>query len=57
MFELTNAEKNELVTKCDKLQSLKFNPSKVKAFTEQGVYMLATILDKLDLLLTLCPRV
>ena len=44
MFQLIEYEKNELITKCDKLQSLKFNPSKIKAFTEQGVYMLATIL-------------
>ncbi len=44
MFELEEFEKDELITKCDKLRSLKFNPSKVKAFTEQGVYMLATVL-------------
>ena len=44
MFELTNDEKDKLIAKCDKLKSLKFNPSSVKAFTEQGVYMLATIL-------------
>ncbi len=44
MFELTDEEKNELIAKCDKLQSLKFTPSKTKAFTEQGVYMLATVL-------------
>ena len=44
MFELTDEEKNELIAKCDKLQSLKFPPSKTKAFTEQGVYMLATVL-------------
>ena len=44
MFELSENEKNELITKCDNLQSLKFNPSKVKVFTEQGVYMLATVL-------------
>ncbi|MCK5110212.1 MAG: ORF6N domain-containing protein [Arcobacteraceae bacterium] len=44
MFELQEDEKNELIAKCDNLQSLKFNPSKVKVFTEQGVYMLATIL-------------
>ena len=44
MFELNEMEKNELITKCDNLKSLKFNPSKVKVFTEQGVYMLATIL-------------
>ncbi|QDF29890.1 ORF6N domain-containing protein [Halarcobacter anaerophilus] len=44
MFELNNDEKNELITKCDNLKSLKFNPSKIKVFTEQGVYMLATVL-------------
>ena len=44
MFELSDNEKNELITKCDNLQKLKFNPSKVKVFTEQGVYMLATVL-------------
>jgi len=44
MFELTDKEKEELITKCDNLQKLKFNPSKVKVFTEQGVYMLATVL-------------
>lgn len=44
MFELTEGEKNELITKCDKLQNLKFNPSKVKVFTEHGVYMLSTVL-------------
>jgi hypothetical protein len=44
MFELTEEEKNELITKCDKFQSLKFNPSKAKAFTEHGVYMLSTVL-------------
>lgn len=44
MFELNEDEKHELITKCDNLKSLKFNPSKVKVFTEQGVYMLATIL-------------
>lgn len=44
MFELEENEKNELITKCDNLQNLKYNPSKVKVFTEQGVYMLATVL-------------
>ena len=44
MFELTNDEKNELVTKCDQLAVLKHSSAKIKAFTEQGVYMLATIL-------------
>lgn len=44
MFELTNDEKNELIAKCDNLRKLKYNPSNIKVFTEQGVYMLATIL-------------
>ena len=44
MFELTNDEKNELIAKCDNLKKLKFNPTKVKVFTEHGVYMLATVL-------------
>ena len=44
MFELTEDEKNELITKCDRLKNLKFNPSKVKVFTEHGVYMLSTVL-------------
>jgi hypothetical protein len=44
MFELTDEEKKELVTKCDQLVSLKHSSAKIKAFTEQGVYMLATIL-------------
>ena len=44
MFELTEDEKNELIAKCDNLQKLKFNPSKIKVFTEHGVYMLSTVL-------------
>jgi hypothetical protein len=44
MFELTDDEKNELIAKCDNLQKLKFNPSKIKVFTEHGVYMLSTVL-------------
>lgn len=44
MFELNDKEKSELITKCDNLKSLKFNPAPIKAFSEQGVYMLATVL-------------
>ena len=44
MFELTQNEKDELIAKCDNLEKLKFNPSKIKAFTEHGVYMLSTVL-------------
>ena len=43
-FELTDDKKNELIAKCDNLQKLKFNPSKIKVFTEHGVYMLSTVL-------------
>ena len=44
LIELTKEEKNEVVTNCDHLQSLKFSPNLPKAFTEKGLYMLATIL-------------
>ena len=44
VIELTKEEKNEVVTNCDHLQQLKFSPSMPKAFTEKGMYMLATIL-------------
>lgn len=44
MFELTNNEKIELVTVCDQFKNLKHSSSNPKVFTEQGVYMLATIL-------------
>ena len=41
---LDNNEKSELVAKCDHLIELKFSPKLPKAFTEKGLYMLATIL-------------
>lgn len=44
VIELTKEEKTEVVTNCDHLQQLKFSPSMPKAFTEKGMYMLATIL-------------
>jgi hypothetical protein len=45
MFELTNDEKNELVTNCDRLKQLKFSSSMPRAFTEYGALMLAGILN------------
>lgn len=45
MFELTMDEKAEVVTNCDHLKKLKFSKTLPKAFTEQGVYMLATIIN------------
>ncbi|MGE4418447.1 MAG: hypothetical protein AB7D38_01290 [Sulfurimonas sp.] len=41
---MTDDEKNEVIAFCDNLQKLKFNPSKIKVFTEHGVYMLSTVL-------------
>ncbi len=44
MFQLTKLEKNELVTKCDYLQNLKFSPNNPYAFTEQGIATLSGVL-------------
>lgn len=44
IIELTKEEKNKVVKNFDHLQSLKFTPYLPKAFTERGLYMLATIL-------------
>jgi hypothetical protein len=45
MFRLTKDEYTEVVTNCDHLQNLKYRPSMPYAFTEQGVAMLATVLN------------
>jgi hypothetical protein len=44
LFELTLDEKDEVVKNFHHLKSLKFSPVQPKAFTEKGLYMLATIL-------------
>lgn len=44
VVELTAIEKAEVVANCDHLQKLKFSPNTPSAFTEKGLYMLATIL-------------
>ncbi len=43
-FQLTEAEKDELVAKCDHLNNLKFSHIPPYAFTEQGVAMLSAVL-------------
>ena len=43
MFQLTNQEKEEVVTNCDHLKRLKFSPNLPYAFTEHGAIMLATV--------------
>ena len=44
VFLLTSQEKIEVVENFDHLYKLRFSPSNPKAFTEKGLYMLATIL-------------
>jgi hypothetical protein len=44
VFELTNQEKVEVVENFDHLHSIKFSKVNPKVFSEQGLYMLATIL-------------
>jgi len=44
MFQLTENEKNELVTICDRFESLKHSSSNPNVFTEQGVAMLSAVL-------------
>ena len=44
IFELDNQERNELVENFDRFERQKHSTSMPKAFTEKGLYMLATIL-------------
>lgn len=43
-FQLTKKEMTELVTNCDRFNSLKHSTARPYAFTEQGVSMLSTVL-------------
>lgn len=43
-FQLSDYEKDELVTNCDRLQNLKHSSVNPYAFTEQGVSMLSAVL-------------
>jgi len=45
MFQLTRAEKMEVITACDHLRPLRFSPSLPYAFTEHGAIMLASVLN------------
>lgn len=45
MFQLTDAEKREVVANCDHLKKLKFSPNLPYAFTEHGAIMLASVLN------------
>lgn len=44
LFSLTNEEKIELIENFDRFESMKHSPNPPTAFTERGLYMLATIL-------------
>lgn len=44
LFPLTNSEKEELIENFDRFRSMKHSPVPPTAFTERGLYMLATIL-------------
>ncbi len=44
LIQITEDEKNELVANCDRFNALKHSTNLPKAFTEKGLYMLATIL-------------
>ncbi len=43
-FQLTDAERDKVVTNCDHLSKLKFSKTNPYAFTEQGVAMLSAVL-------------
>lgn len=43
-FQLTKAERQEVVTNCDHLGHLKFSPTLPRAFTEHGAIMAASVL-------------
>ncbi|MDA8273728.1 MAG: ORF6N domain-containing protein [Deltaproteobacteria bacterium] len=45
MFQLTEAEKSEVVANCDHLKKLKFSPNLPYAFTEHGAIMVASVLN------------
>jgi hypothetical protein len=44
MFQLSKEEKGELVTNCDRFTKLKHSSVLPRAFTEQGVAMLSSVL-------------
>ncbi len=45
MFQLTEEEKNELVTNCDRFKNLKHSTTLPHAFTEHGTVMAASVIN------------
>ena len=44
MFQLSHLEMKELIANCDRFKMMKHSPSRMYAFTEQGVAMLSAVL-------------
>jgi len=44
MFQLSAEEMNELIANCDRFRMMRHSPSRMYAFTEQGVAMLSAVL-------------
>ena len=44
MFQLSETEMRELIANCDRFKMMKHSPSRMYAFTEQGVAMLSAVL-------------
>jgi hypothetical protein len=45
MFQLSEAERDEVVANCDHLKRLKYSPGRPYAFTEHGAIMAASVLN------------
>jgi hypothetical protein len=45
VFQLTKAERDEVVANCDHLSKLRFSPTMPYAFTEHGALMAASVLN------------
>lgn len=45
MFRLTNIEKGELITNCDRFKTIKHSQNCPAAFTEHGILMLSSVLN------------
>jgi len=45
VFQLSRAERNEVVANCDHLRRLRFSPTMPFAFTEHGALMAASVLN------------
>jgi hypothetical protein len=45
IFKLNEKEKNELVANCDRFKKMKHSTVTPYAFTEEGIYMLSTVLN------------